>query len=70
MDDFLLLGSFYLNRNLKLYKNLVDFVEDFDFDELKMKPEFDKFSSFIVGNYLTPKVSKLILEFYGKNQVH
>lgn len=66
MDDFLLLGSFYLNRNLKLYKNLVEVVEDFDFDELKMKPELDKLSTFIIDNYLTPEVSKLILEFYGK----
>ena len=66
MDDFLLLGSFYLNRNLKLYKNLVEVVEDFDFDELKMKPELDKLSTFIIDNHLTPEVSKLILEFYGK----
>ena len=66
MDDFLLLGYFYLNRNLKLYKNLVEVIEDFDFDELKMKPELDKLSTFIIDNYLTPEVSKLILEFYGK----
>ena len=70
MDDFLLLGYFYLNRNLKLYKNLVEVIEDFDFDKLKMKPELDKLSTFIIDNYLTPEVSKLILEFYGKNQVH
>lgn len=62
MDDFLLLGCFYLNRNLKLYKNLVEVIEDFDFDELKMKPEIDKLSTFIIDNYLTPEVSKLILE--------
>ena len=70
MDDLLLLGSFYLNRNLKLYKNLVDLFEEFDFDEVKIKPEFDKLSTFIIDNYLTPEVSKLILEFYGKNQAH
>ena len=66
MDDLLLLGSFYLNRNLKLYKNLVDLFEEFDFDEVKIKPEFDKLSTFIIDNYLTPEVSKLILEFYGE----
>lgn len=66
MDDFLLLGCFYLNRNLKLYKNLVEVIEDFDFDEVKMKPELDKLSTFIIDNHLTPEVSKLILEFYGK----
>ena len=49
-----------------MYKNLVEVIEDFDFDELKMKPELDKLSTFIINNYLTPKVSKLILEFYGK----
>ena len=65
MDDFLLLGSFYLNRNLKLYKNLVEIFSEFDFDEVKLKPEIDKLSALIIDNYLTPEVSKLILESYG-----
>ena len=65
MDDFLLLGSFYLNRNLKLYKNLVEIFPEFDFDEVKLKPEIDKLSAFIIDNYLNPEVSKLILESYG-----
>lgn len=62
MDDFLLLGSFYLNRNLKLYKELVEVFEEFDFDEVKLKPEIEKLSSFIIDKHLTPEVTKLILD--------
>ena len=62
MDDFLLLGSFYLNRNLKLYKELVEVFEEFDFDEVKLKPEIEKLSSFIIDNHITPEVTKLILD--------
>lgn len=62
MDDFLLLGSFYLNRNLKLYKELVEVFEEFDFDEVKLKPEIEKLSNFIIDKHLTPEVAKLILD--------
>lgn len=62
MDDFLLFGSFYLNRNLKLYKELVEVFEEFDFDEVKLKPEIEKLSSFIIDNHITPEVTKLILD--------
>jgi len=62
MDDFLLLGSFYLNRNLKLYKELVEVFEEFDFDEFKLKPEIEKLSNFIIDKHLTPEVAKLILD--------
>lgn len=54
-----------MNRNLKLYKNLVEIFPEFDFDEIKLKPEIHKLSAFIIDNYLTPEVSKLILKFYG-----
>ena len=62
MDDFLLFGSFYLNRNLKLYKDLVEVFEEFDFDEFKLKPEIEKLSNFIIDKHLTPEVTKLILD--------
>lgn len=62
MDDFLLLGSFYLNRNLKLYKELVDLFEEFDFDEVKLRPEIEKLSTYIIDNHITPEVTKLILD--------
>ena len=62
MDDFLLLGSFHLNRNLKLYKELVEVFDEFDFDEVKLKPEIKKLSNFIIDKHLTPEVTKLILD--------
>ena len=62
LDDFLLLGSFYLSRNLKLYKGLVEVFEEFDFDEVKLKPEIEKLSTYIIDNHLTPEVTKLILD--------
>lgn len=62
MDDFLLLGSFYLNRNLKLYKELVGFFEEFDFDEVKLRPEIEKLSTYIIDNHINPEVTKLILD--------
>lgn len=68
MDDFLLLGSFYLNRNLKLYKELVEVFEDFDFDEVKLKPEIEKLSNFIIDKHLTPEVTQLILDYLSSNE--
>lgn len=62
MDDFLLFGSFYLNRNLKLYKELVEVFEEFDFDEVKLRPEIEKLSTYIIDNHITPEVTKLILD--------
>lgn len=62
MDDFLLLGSFYLNRNLKLYKELVGVFEEFDFDEVKLRPEIEKLSTYIIDNHINPEVTKLILD--------
>lgn len=62
MDDFLLFGSFYLNRNLKLYKELVEVFKEFDFDEVKLKPEIEKLSTYIIDKHLAPEVTKLILD--------
>ena len=62
MDDFLLFGSFYLNRNLKLYKELVEVFDEFDFDEVKLKPEIEKLSTYIIDKHLAPEVTKLILD--------
>lgn len=68
MDDFLLLGSFYLNRNLKLYKELVQVFEEFDFDEIKLKPEIEKLSNFIIDKHLTPEVTQLILDYLSSSE--
>lgn len=68
MDDFLLLGSFYLNRNLKLYKELVEVFKEFDFDEIKLKPEIEKLSNFIIDKHLTPEVTQLILDYLSSSE--
>ena len=62
MDDFLLFSSFYLNRNLRLYKELVGVFEEFDFDEVKLRPEIEKLSTYIIDNHINPEVTKLILD--------
>ena len=62
IDDFLLFSSFYLNRNLRLYKELVGVFEEFDFDEVKLRPEIEKLSTYIIDNHINPEVTKLILD--------
>lgn len=62
MDDFLLFSSFYLNRNLRLYKELVEVFEEFDFDEVKLRPEIEKLSTYIIDNHINTEVTKLILD--------
>lgn len=39
-----------------------ELLPKFDFDEVKLKPEIEKLSNFIIDKHLTPEVTKLILD--------